>query len=146
MSVFFVNKGRAALSTTNDSLTFIASATKPLKIMYGKVAGQDSSSSPNEVLLQVSTGGTTPGGFITPEKADPGSAAASFTVATTWAAQPSLSGGPKHRFSPNANGGIDPYVTLPGAEIFVPVGTQVSVRSAFGTGNATFNFTVEEIG
>lgn len=146
MPVFTVTRTRTALSTTNDLLTIVASATKPLRIMMVKLAGMDTTSAANEVVMQRSTTGTTPGGGITPEKADPGSSSASFLAYTTWAAQPTLSGGPAHRFAPNANGGIDPWVALPGAEMFVPVGTQVSFRSSYGTSNATINVTVEEIG
>lgn len=146
MSIFAVNRTRSALSTTADLLTITASATKPLKVLMGKLAGMDTASAANEVVIQRSTAGTTPSGAITPEKQDPGSGAASFTVATAWAVQPTLSGGPLHRFAPNANGGIDPYVSLPGAEIFVPVGTQISIRSNYGTSNVTANFLIEEIG
>ena len=144
MPLFMVNRGNAALSTTNDLITIVASGTKPLRVLMCKLAGHGSAPAANEVLLQRSTGGTTPGGPITPEKCDPGSNPAAFSVYTTWVSQPALSGGPLHRFEANANGGIDPFVALPGGEIKVPVGTQISIRSASGTSNAIVNMQVSE--
>lgn len=145
MPIFFVNRTSTALSTSNDLLTVIASATKPLRIHMAKLSGMGTTSAANEVLMQRSTGGTTPGGAITPEKQNTGSAAASFTTATTWAAQPTLSAGPLHRFAVNANGGIDPWVALPGGDISIPVSGQVSFRSASGTSNAIINLMIEEV-
>ena len=146
MPMFFVNRTATALSTSNDLLTIVASATKPLRIYMAKLAGAGTSSAANEVLMQRSTGGTTGGGGITPAKQSPGSAAASFNAFTTWSAQPSLTANEVlHRFSVNANGGIDPFVAFPGGEISVPVSGQVSFRSASGTSNAVINLMIEEI-
>lgn len=144
MPLFVVNRPRTALNLSNDLLTIIASSTKPLRILMAKVAGADSGPAANEVLMQRSTGGTTPGGAVTPERVDPNSNGAAFAAYTTWAAQPALTGGPLHRFAPNANGGIDPFNAFPGAEIKVPVGTQVSFRSAFGTSNVIINLMISE--
>jgi len=144
MPLFMVNRGNTALSVTNDLLTIVASSTKPLRIIMAKVSGHGSAPAANEILLQRSAGGTTPGGAITPEKCDVNANAASFAVYTTWAAQPTLSGGPLHRFEANANGGIDPFVAVPGGEIKVPVGGQVSIRSASGTSNVIANLQISE--
>jgi len=144
MPLFSVNRGKTALSITNDLLTIVASGSKPLRIWMCKLAGAGAAPADNEVLLQRSTGGTTPGGPIAPEKVDPNSNGASFSVYTTWSAQPTLSGGPLHRFEANANGGIDPFVALPGGEFKVPVSTQVSIRAANGSSPAIVNMLVEE--
>lgn len=145
MPLFTISRGRTALSTSNDLVTIVASATKPLRIYVVDIKGMDTSSAYNEVVLQRSSSGTTPGGAITPAKVNPASAAASFAVYTTWVAQPTLSGEILWRFGPNSNGGIDKDVVLPGFEWSVPVSGQVSIRSAAGTGNVVLNLKIEEI-
>jgi hypothetical protein len=145
MPLYTVSRTRTALSTSNDLLTIVASATKPLRIYVVDIKGMDTTSAYNEVLMQRSASGTTPGGAITPAKVNPGSGAASFAVYTTWSVQPSLSGEILWRFGPNSNGGIDKDVVLPGFEWPVPVSGVVSFRSAAGTGAVVINLKIEEI-
>lgn len=144
MPVYNITRSSAALSTSNDLVTITASSTKPLRILFAKLAGMGTASAANEVMLMRSSGGTTGGGGITPTPVNSGDGAASFTVYTTWSAQPTA-GVVLHRFAPNANGGIDPWIAIPGAEISVPVGGQVSIRSAAGTSNVVLNMTIEEV-
>lgn len=147
MGLFMVNKPRGAMTVGQDVLTIVASATKPLRVLMAKLAGNDSTAAPLEAVLGVSTGGTTPGGAITPQRSDGGSGAASFSVYTTWSVQPTMAAGNGlHRFAPDARGGIDPFIALPGGEIFVPVGGQLSLRCVTGTGIVVPNFQIEEIG
>lgn len=147
MGLFMVNRPRAAMVVGQDVLTIIASATKPLRILMAKLAGNDSAAAPLEAVMGVSTGGSGGGGAITPQRCDGGSGAASFTVNTTWTVQPTMAAGNGyHRFAPDARGGIDPFIALPGGEIFVPVGGQVSLRCITGTGIVVPNFQIEEIG
>lgn len=145
MPLYTVTRAQAALSTTADHLTIVASATKPLRIVVVDIKGLGTSSAANEVVLQRSTTGTTPGGAIVPQPVHPGAPAASFAVYTTWAAQPSLSGAPLWRFGANANGGQDKYVAIPGAEFPVRVGEQVSIRSVAGTSAVVVSLLIEEI-
>lgn len=145
MPIYSVTRTSAALSTTADLLTLVASATKPLRVYIADIKGMGVSSAANEVLMSRSTGGTTGGGALTPQPAATSSGAASFQAFTTWSAQPTLNAQPLWRFSVNANGGIDKFVAVPGAEISVPVGGQISFRSATGTSNVTINVLVEEI-
>lgn len=145
MPLFTVSRARTALSTTNDLVTIVATSTKPLRIYVADIKGMDVASAYNEVLMQRSSGGTTPGGAITPAKVNPGSAVASFAAYTTWAAQPTLNGEILWRFGVNANGGQDKDVVLPGFEFSVPVSGQVSFRSAAGTSNVVINLKIEEI-
>lgn len=145
MPLYTVSRARTALSTTNDLLTIVASATKPLRIYVVDIKGMDTTSAYNEVLMQRSSAGTTPGGAITPAKVNPNSGAASFAAYTTWVAQPTLNGEILWRFGPNSNGGIDKDVVVPGFEWPVPVSGQVSFRSAAGTGQVVINLKVEEI-
>jgi hypothetical protein len=145
MPLFSVSRARVQLSTSADLITIKASATKPLRISVVDIKGMDTASAVNEIVMQRSSGGTTGGGAITPSKVNPSSAAASFNVYTTWGAQPTLDGEILWRFGPNANGGIDKDVSIPGWEWPVPVGGQVSFRSTTGTGNVVINLRVEEI-
>lgn len=144
MPLYTVTRTSSALSTANDSMTIIASASKPLRVYIVDIKGMGTTSAANEVLLSRSTGGTTGGGAITPSPTNTGSAAASFTVNTTWSAQPTL-GVTLWRFGVNANGAVDKFVAIPGAEISVPVSGQLSIRSASGTSNVTINALVEEV-
>lgn len=144
MPLYTVTRTSSALSTSNDSMTLTASASKPLRVYIVDIKGMGSASSANEVLLSRSTGGTTGGGAITPNPVNTGSAAASFTVNTTWSAQPTL-GVTLWRFGVNANGAVDKFVAIPGAEISVPASGQLSIRSASGTSNVTINVLVEEV-
>jgi hypothetical protein len=146
MPLFMVTKTSSALSTTGDSLTITASATKPLRILMAKVAGNGSASVANEVVLQRSTGTATGGASLPPAKVNYGSAAASFTVLRDSTGGSSLTANEiLHRFSMNANGGIDPFVALPGGELSIPVGGQVSLRSIAGTSLAIMNVMIEEV-
>jgi hypothetical protein len=145
MPLYTVSRARAALNTSQDLLTIVASATKPLRIYVVDIKGMDTASAYNEVLMQRSTIGTTPGGAITPSKVNPSSGAASFAAYTTWSVQPALSGEILWRFGPNSNGGIDKDVVVPGFEWSVPGSGVVSFRSAAGTGNVVINVKVEEI-
>lgn len=144
MPLYTVTRTSSALSTANDTLTVVATSSKPLRIYIVDIKGMGTTSAANEVLLMRSTGGTTGGGGITPSPTNTGSAAASFNVYTTWSAQPSA-GAVLWRFGVNANGGIDKFVAIPGAEISVPVSGQVSIRSASGTSNVTVDLLVEEV-
>lgn len=144
MPLYTVTRTSTALSTSNDLLTIIASSTKPLRVYIADMKGMGTATAANEVLMSRSSGGTTPGGAITPSPVNSGSSASSFTTATTWAAQPTL-GVTLWRFGVNANGGVDKFVAVPGAEISVPVSGQVSFRSASGTSNAVINVLVEEV-
>ena len=144
MPLYTVTRTSSALSTTNDTITLVASSTKPLRVYMASGVGMGTSSAANEVAVARSSSGTTPGGGITPSPINSGSGAASFSAYTTWSSQPTL-GVVLWRLGINANGGIDKFVAIPGAEIQVPVSGQLSIRSISGTSNATFSVLVEEV-
>lgn len=144
MPLYTVSRTSTALSTSNDLVTLVASATKPLRVYIVDFKGMGTSSSANEILLMRSSGGSGSGGAITPTPVNTGSSAASFTVPTTWSVQPTA-GSILWRFGVNANGAIDKFVAIPGAEIPVPVGGQLSIRSASGTSNVVLSMLVEEV-
>lgn len=144
-SHYSLSRTTAALSTTNDSLTIIAPATRALKIKEILIQGAGTTSTYNEVAIARSTGGTTPGGAITPTPLSTLSAAATTTSATTWAAQPTL-GVVIRRMAVNGNGAINRLVFPPGQEIDVPPSGQISIRSISGTGNVALDVIFEEVG
>ncbi len=144
MPLYTVTKTATALSTANDSITIVASATKPLRVYIVDIKGMGTASAANEVLLSRSSSGTTGGGAITPAKVNSGSGSASFSAYTTWSVQPTL-GDTVWRFTVNANGGIDKFIAIPGAEIQVPVSGQLSIRSATGTSSVVINMMIEEV-
>lgn len=144
MPLYMVTRTSSALNTSNDSITLVASGTKPLRVYLVDGKGMGTTSAANEVAVARSTGGTTGGGGITPAPINSGSGAASFNAYTTWSAQPTL-GAVVWRAGINANGGIDKFVAIPGAEIQVPVSGQISIRSISGTSNVTWNVLVEEV-
>lgn len=147
MALYGVTRTQSSISTVADSITIVASSTKPLRIYTVSAGGMGTSSAANEIMIARSTAGTTPGGGITPAKYDPGTASASFSAYTTWVAQPTIAATDIiERLTVNANGGKDKFVALPGGEIQVAAGGQVSIRSAVGTSSITFSLLVEEVG
>lgn len=144
MPLYTVTRPKTSLSTSNDHVTLVAAATKPLYIHGVSIEGMGTSSVDNEVVMARSTGGTSGGGGITPGPNDPGSSAAAFNAFTTWSVQPTL-GQVLWRFGVNANGGASKRETPPGMAFFVPVGGQISFRSVSGTSPIVFNAQVEEI-
>ena len=145
MPLFTVNRTSTALSTTNDYLTIVAANNRPLRIYVIDIKGDANASVANEVGFYRSTVGVGGGGGITPVKVNSGSAAAQFVVYTTWSSSQPTLGDVLWRFSVNANGGIDKFIAIPGAEIPVPVSGQISIRSIDGTSNAIVNLLIEEV-
>jgi hypothetical protein len=141
---YSANKVGTALSTTADSMTITAPATRALKIWEIRVYGQGTTSAANEILVSRSTGGVTPVA-ITPQPRATLSAASATTVAGSWTTQPTL-GVTIDRIGVNANGAYTPLVFMPGNEIEIPPSGQVSLRSAVGTGTVTIDVVFEEIG
>lgn len=141
---YSANKVGTALSTTADSLTITAPATRALKIWEIRAYGQGTTSAANEILVARSTGGATPVA-ITPQPRASGSPASLATVAGSWTTQPTL-GVTIDRVGVNANGAYTPLVFMPGNEIEIPPSGQISFRSAVGTGSITLDVVFEEVG
>lgn len=145
MSTYTVTRASTVLSTTNDLLTIISASSRRVRIIEISIGGMGTTSAANSVMVQRSTGGTTGGGAITPEKTIGDAPAASTVVNTTWAAQPSLSGTPLLRLPVNSNGGVYRWVARPGQEIELRNGEQLSIRSETGTGNVVTHVVFEEL-
>lgn len=97
-----------------DILTLISAANRRIRLVSLSVAGRGSSSAAQQLQIAMNATGTTPGGAITPSKAEHSEQpAATFTTATTWAAQPTLATN-YEVVGWNALGGINRWVTPPG--------------------------------
>lgn len=97
-----------------DILTLISATARRIRLISLNVTGRGSSSAPQQLQFAMNPAGTTPGGAITPTKAEhTEQPAAVFTTATTWTTQPALA----TNFEVvgwNALGGINRWVTPPG--------------------------------
>lgn len=130
--VYSGTRGGVTLATTTDLWTLSSPAAGQLRILESFVGGEATTSSVVRLAVQRSTGGTTPTNQ-TPEKFNTRSPAAASTFATTWSAQPTLSGAPNLFHAFNAFGGGDRWVSQPGQEIYLVNAEILSCRSASGT-------------
>jgi len=97
-----------------DIFTLTSAANRRIRLIELSVTGGGTTSAAQRVHIQNATAGTTPGGGITPGKAEHvDQPAAGFTAPTTWVAQPTLAGQPIP-VGWNALGGINRWVTPPG--------------------------------
>ncbi len=86
---YWVKRENATPTAAQDFLTIISPASRRLRILQVVCNGVGASSAPQAMAVSTGTTGTTPGGAITPTKADHADQpAATFTTATTWSAQP----------------------------------------------------------
>ena len=140
---YLVTKIGTAGVVGNDDMTITAAAGRSLKLWRYVTGAQGVASANNEITIMRSTGGATPVAIV-PVPKNPAFAAASFTAAGSWTTQPTA-GAIIERVSVNSNGGVTPQTFLPGYEIDVPGGGQVSLRRATGTGILTWTVEIEEI-
>ena len=129
--VYSGSRAGVTLATTTDLWTLSCGASGQLRILESFIGGEATTSTVCRVAVQRSTGGTTPTNQ-TPEKFSTRSPAAVATFATTWSAQPSLSGAAALFHAFNAFGGGDRWVSQPGQEIYLVNAEILSARSASG--------------
>jgi hypothetical protein len=116
----------------NDVLTCISGANRRIRVAEISVAGRGSSSAAQQLQVGRSTAGTTPGGAITPGKADHiDQPAANFTTATTWSAQPTLETN-YEVVGWNALGGANRWIPPKGAMLEARNGENISIRAPSG--------------
>lgn len=116
----------------NDVLTCISGSGRRIRLCEVSISGRGSSSAAQQVQVGRSTGGTTPGGGITPSKADhTDQPAANFTTATTWSGQPSLETN-YEVVGWNALGGANRYIPPKGYIFEARNGENISVRAPSG--------------
>jgi hypothetical protein len=144
---YSLSRSNVALpASTDDFLTIIPAASRQFELIETSLGGMATTSAAGELAAGRSSGGTTPGGAVTAQPLREKQAAAGFTNATTWAAQPTL--GPiLLRIPVNANGGLYRWVRVPGMNILFVAGDtnpQLSFRPASGTPTVSFHALVEE--
>lgn len=146
MAIYTITKVNTALSTTLDSLTLIAAASRRFKVLKIYIVGGAAASAANEVgVYRATAAGVTPTGAITPQPVESQVAAAQTTTATGWTTQPTLGNPPLVRGIVNSNGGVLPWLPAkPGAELVFLGGETMSIRSISGTGLVTIEVTIEE--
>ena len=141
---YTVSRTGVTAVVTNDLMTIIAGTGLPVKIKRIRASGEDTSSTAMRTVVQRSTGGTTGGGALTPEKTNTSDAAAGTIVYTTWSVQPTLSGSPLYVEGWNSfAGGFD--LTLDGREIYLRSAEQLSIRNTVGTGTVDIEVEFEEL-
>jgi len=144
MRAYTVSRKGVTPTVGNDLMTIIAPANKMIRIKRIRASAEATASTIMRTIMQRSTGGTTPGGALTPEKASTSDPAASTVINTTWATQPTLSGSPHYNEGWNAfGGGFD--LTLDGREIYLVNSEQLSIRQEVGGGVMNLEVELEEL-
>lgn len=144
MRAYTVSRKGVTPTVGNDLMTIIAPANKMIRIKRIRASGEAAASTVMRTIIQRSTGGTTPGGALIPEKANTSDPAASTVINTTWATQPTLSGNPLYSEGWNAfGGGFD--LTLDGRELYLVNAEQVSIRADVGVGPMNLDVEFEEL-
>ena len=151
MAAYAVSISGATASTSNDTVTFLTTATgqgSNIAVYEVHLGGEASSSAVLRLAVDRSTGGTTPGGAYTLVKLSPSAPNPAFSTASTWVAQPTLSGSRPLTPTFNAFGGQYKWLAAPDRPIVV--GTQgavanLSVRSLSGTSVFSGTILTEEL-
>jgi hypothetical protein len=145
MAMYALSRSNVALNTANDTITIIAGASRRLRVIEVLVGGMGTASAANEVTVSRSTGGTTGGGALTPQKLQTDAPTQTFTNFTTWSAQPSLSGDPVVRIPVNANGGVVRWLARADQMVEARNSEQISIRAAVGSSNVSLTVIVDEL-
>src|SRR5262245_6956732 len=139
---YIVSRENITPTATNDALTCISGANRRIRVVQVSVRGAGTSSAQQGFQIGRSTGGTTPGGAITPSKADhTDQPAANFTTATTWSVQPTL----ETNFEVmgwNALGGANRWVPPKGTMFEARNGENISIRAPTGPTYQAVSFSV----
>jgi len=132
MGQYIVARDAVTPTGGQDVLTFISASSRRLRIKEISVVGRGSTSAAQQLQVGRSTGGTTGGGALTPDKFDHSDqAAAAMTVNTTWSAQPTL-GAHYEVVGWNALGGPNRWVPPGGKGFEARNGEQISIRAPSG--------------
>lgn len=157
MSQYTGNYQGITLSTTADLKTLVTTATgqgSVLKLIEAWFSGEAGSSTVGRIgVNRPSTAGVTINGTQTPEKVNPASVNAAFSLAGTatavsnWTTQPVLSTNDVLSPTLNAFGGVVRWVAPPGSEIVVGgqgAVANLSIRSRSGTPAVSGHLVIEE--
>lgn len=145
MAMYALSVSNTALNVSNDTITIIAAASRRLRLIELLIGGMGTASAANELRVSRSTGGTTGGAALTPQKLVSDAPTQGFTNFTTWAAQPTLSGDPIVRVPVNANGGVVRWLARADQIVEIRNSEQISLRSAVGTSSVTLTVIVDEL-
>lgn len=116
MGRYIVARDNVTPTGGNDVLTCISGSNRRIRVIEVSVAGRGTTSAAQQLNIARATTGTTPGGAITPSKADTSDQpAANFTTATTWSAQP----------TPETNSEVIGFNALGGANRWMPPGGKI---------------------
>lgn len=129
---YIVSRDNVTPTGGNDLITIVSASNRRIRIREVSVAGRGSTSAAQQVQVFASTGGTTGGGALTPNKFDHvDQPAAASTVNTTWSAQPTAdTHGEIIGF--NALGGANRWIPPGGAGVEVRNGANISIRATSG--------------
>lgn len=132
MARYLVMRENFTPTAGQDMLTCISGTSRRIRLVAINVRGAGSSSAQQGLQVARSSGGATPGGAITPSKADnTDQPAANFTTATTWGTQPTLeTNGVVIGW--NANGGANNWIAPRGAILEARNGEMISIRAPSG--------------
>ena len=143
---YIISRDNVTPTGAQDVLTCISGANRRIRVVEVSIAGRGSSSAAQQVQIGRSSAGTTPGGAITPGKADHSEQpAANFTTSTTWSVQPTLETN-YEVVGWNALGGANRWIPPKGTLLEARNGENISVRAPSGpTYQATsFSVIIEE--
>jgi hypothetical protein len=88
---YFVSRKQVTPTAGNDLITIIPASNRRTRLLEVSVAGNGTTAAFQQVDVGVSSGGTTGGGGLTPEKySHQQQPSAASTVNTTWSVQPTL--------------------------------------------------------
>lgn len=133
MGRYIVSQTNVTPTAGNDIITLVSAASRRLRVVQVSVSGRGTSSASQQIQVGRSTGGTTPGGAITPGKADHvDQPAAAFTAPTTWAAQPTLDTNGAAQIGWNALGGANHWTPPKGTLFEARNGEELSIRASAG--------------
>ncbi len=135
---YVIKQNSVTPTAGNDIMTIVSGTTRRVRLVEVSINGRGTSSAAQQVEFGRSTGGTTPGGALTPSKYDHQDQPVAVSVVnTTWgAAQPTLDThtetagwnalGGAYRWTPPVKGGTG------AAGIEVRNGDQISLRATTG--------------
>ena len=154
MAAYTLALNGVTTSTSNDTMTIVTAASgkgSQINLYEVFIGGQNGSSARSSMALARSTGGTTPGGAVTPAPLHPNSDTSSlgFNVYTTWSGgQPTL--GTTFVLMPTfqGNGGQYKWWAVPGRPIVIGTGaaaSNLSFRCIANTSVITADFKIEPV-
>lgn len=146
MGFYSLSRSNITLSTSNDSLTFLPATGRSIQLIEFSVGGMATTATAQNIQIARSSGGTTPSAGVTAQPLREAQAAAGFTNATAWVAQPTINQ-VLLRIPCNAHGGLYRWIdTEEMTLVWIDGNTseQMSIRGEVGAGSVSFHCIVEE--